>query len=497
MLQLGGRRAFKLTLIAFAILCLGLLTILAGNAPAQMASIQQWTKTTDYPLSLAVHSAIVHDNHIFVIGGSPTAGVAEARGFSAKINVDGSLEAWMPLTSLPGGLYLHAVAKSATHLYVIGGWNGSDTRYDVLSAPFMTDGAIGEWSKVGEYPTFPEGVTLHDAVAVGNTLYVTGGRNGFDSLDRVYYASIVNGQLGTWQQGPLLPESRYRHRVLATDTHIYVVGGAIQVNNQAVARNTVFYAKIQNNGSLGAWTATTALPKNLYYHGAVIHDDRIVVLGGTDGSSIVNRVIAAKINANGTIGSWSNEPNLPTSLERFAAVSVRSFASDYIYVLGGIDGGGKYRNTVYHSAVPPTPTPTFTPTVTPAVIAVMDNNPGTWVGPGGQVEYTINYLGNNSDDFDRVSIVSTVPDNAELIPDSVTVNQTGVFTITGDGGPGTKIEWQWTGELPKDISDSVSYRVPPPDRTDTTGAAGNLYRQKWAIRRNLGRVDHVYTDGGQ
>ncbi len=185
MLQQGGQRALKLTLIAFAVVCFVALSVLIGSQPVQMASIQRWTQTTSYPLDIAIRSAVVHDDVIYVVGGSPELGQAEARGFSAKIRIDGSLEPWQPISSLPIGIYLHALVASDTHLYLIGGWTGTSTRDEVLSAPFNGDGTIGSWATVADYPTLPEGITLHDAVAVNGILYVVGGRNGFDPLDRV------------------------------------------------------------------------------------------------------------------------------------------------------------------------------------------------------------------------------------------------------------------------------------------------------------------------
>ncbi len=114
-----------------------------------------------------------------------------------------------------------------------------------------------------------------------------------------------------WRPGPDLPESRFRHAVVATGSHLYVVGGATEINDVAVARATVFYAPIQNSGQLGAWNETTTLPQSRYYHSAVIHDNRIVVLGGTNGESDFASVPRHPSMPMGPLGVGRRNPPCP------------------------------------------------------------------------------------------------------------------------------------------------------------------------------------------
>ncbi len=98
-------------------------------------------------------------------------------------------------------------------------------------------------------------------------------------------------------------------------------------------------------------------------------------------------------------------------------------------------------------------------------MTTLENAPGTWLGPGDEVTYSILLQGNNSDDFASVSVFGMIPENVTLLEESITVAEGGVYTVTGDGGPGSTIEWTWTEGLAKDVSSSVSYRVrrlPPP-----------------------------------
>ena len=189
------------------------------------------------------------------------------------------------------------------------------------------------------------------------------------------------------------------------------------------------------------------------------------MLGGSSTTEKYKSVISSSINDNGSLNGWVDEPSLPVVLERFGAVTITRSGSDFIYIVGGLSNG-TYRNSVYHSSVPPTPTPTHTPTATatptppPVVITTMENNPTHWIAPGAEVTYTIRYAVNASADVNDVRISSLVPENVELIPNSITVEGSGTYSITGTS-PGDQIEWHWD-QMAALESDKVSFRVRRP-----------------------------------
>lgn len=133
-----------------------------------------------------------------------------------------------------------------------------------------------------------------------------------------------------------------------------------------------------------------------YYHQAIIHDNRLVILGGTsNNTSGINQVWSSTINAGGWLDGWQAEPALPKALYRMASVTVRINGSDTIYVLGGLQGTA-YQASVYRSAIAPTPTftPTFTPTATATPVATpglstlsLRNDPYTQMQAGGDLLY--------------------------------------------------------------------------------------------------------------
>ncbi|HSB33018.1 MAG TPA: hypothetical protein VLG39_01030 [Nitrospirota bacterium] len=111
--------------------------------------------------------------------------------------------------------------------------------------------------------------------------------------------------------------------------HVYVMGG---LDSQGTATTVVYHAVVNDDGGLGAWTETTALPQALSSHGAVIYRDHIYVAGGNgaDGNP-VKTVYSAKVKSDGTLEAWTTQPDLPEVRAYHQVVTV----AGYLYVIGG------------------------------------------------------------------------------------------------------------------------------------------------------------------
>lgn len=434
------------------------LTVCASVAFSSPHSIpiDAWSPTTPLPQALANRNAVVWGDYLYFVAGKSASDAPVGTIYAAPILSDGALGAWTVAGELPLAVYLHAVAASATDLYVIGGWDGARTRAEVWRAPFTPGGGLGAFTQVSSYPV---AVDLHEAVIVQNRLYVLGGWTGRDPLDLVYSATIQPDGLGPWVPTTALPVKLYRLAAVAHNNRIYVTGGFDNRN----AQQAVYVAAVGPDGSLGAWQTTTALPNTSFYHESVIHDGRLLVLGGRDILDEYRSVFAAPINADGTLGAWTAQPDLPESLNRFAAVSVTRNGSDYVYVLGGLHGAS-YRANVYRSSYPqpPTPTPTATPTPQPAELVDirLQHEPQRWIAPGEEITYSILYHNRGTTTLENVEIVNLVPSHVELLPASIQVSTSENYTYTGTQA-GSTIRWQ-VGDLPADGAGIVSYRVRRP-----------------------------------
>ena len=436
-----------------------LATFLVGGTALAYASsvaapINNWVGAAPLPELLANRDAVVQGDTLYIVGGKNTSEKPSAEVYTAQVQEDGSLANWTSTTRLPTPVYLQATVATQSHIYVIGGWDGSQTRSEVWRAAF-TSGGVGAWEKISNYPN---ALDLHAAVLINNRIYVVGGWSGTSGLRKVYYAEVQPSGLGEWTVAPDLPIKLFRHSVAAYNDVLYVTGGY----DESDAHASVYYAKVNLDGSLSPWQQTTAMPNPRYYHATLVHDGRLVILGGKNDATEYNSVYAASINASGALGAWSAEPNLPESLYRFAAVTVEKFGSDFIYLAGGLHGVD-YRQTVYHSAVPSLPTPTPTPTVgptptpTPSFNIRLENRPQQWVAPGEEIEYTITYQNNGVTNASDVKIRAVIPANAELVPNSIEARTGVTYTVTG-AEPGAVIGWTLDSSANRE-NGTLVYRV--------------------------------------
>ena len=454
-------RSFKVVaLIVLFFTSFGTLIYLTAST-AFTEPITNWTATTPYPFDIASRNAVVHDGHIYVFGGltapnTPRTATSEVK--MAQIKGDGTLGRWSSTTPMKRPLYNHAVAADDTHVYVVGGW---DTRFtpgisrQVYRARFLDKGGLGEWEDLRNFPT-EVGVTLHALEVIGDRLYVFGGWNGNEPLNEVRYAEIQAASLGEWQTAPnSLPVKVARSASVQHNGYVYLVGGGYSGGNgkPSIQYDEIYYARISASDSLGAWQTARSLPGPLYYHQAVIHDGRLVVLGGRDNDAISNRVISSEIGGNGSLSQWQNEPSMDPAVFRFAAVSVPLYESEFIYTIGGRSESSPYSKSVFHSAPPPKPTPT----PTPGISAFLDNSPSDWLAPGEVVTYEISIAGNNVTDFDEVRLSNSVPSETELLPESITTGSSEAYTIT-ESLLGDEIEWYYSA-FDKDGEDTLTYRV--------------------------------------
>jgi len=114
--------------------------------------------------------------------------------------------------------------------------------------------------------------------------------------------------------------------------YFYAFGGWISTSTFL---NGVYYAKINADGTLGSWQATTSLPTARHHCSVHFYKDRVYVLGGISTSfAVLNTVLSAPIHADGTVGAWRQETSLPQTLWTQGSY----MRGNSIYLLGGMAG---------------------------------------------------------------------------------------------------------------------------------------------------------------
>ena len=302
----------------------------------QLLDNSGWTTDTNtLPGNLAYSQAIVTKSRVYLLGGNN--GSYTNIIYYANIDSNGYLGAWSTDTNtLPGNLGKSQAIVTKSRVYLLGGDNGSATTNVIYYADIDSNGYLGFWST--DTNTLPGNLDDSQAVVTKSRVYLLGG----DGTNIIYYADIdSNGYLGSWSiDTNTLPGNLGVSQAIVTKSRVYLLGGD--------STNIIYYTDIDSNGYLGSWsTDTNTLPGNLGYSQAVVTKSRVFLLGGetSHDSGYTNVIYYATIDSNGYLGAWSTDTNtLPGNLAAAQAVVTKS----RVYLLANRDGDGLL-NTIYYA----------------------------------------------------------------------------------------------------------------------------------------------------
>jgi N-acetylneuraminic acid mutarotase len=251
---------------------------IVSNAQFSPSTIQ-WTRTTTLPVGVSGHAATVATvqgataagNFVYVTGGADDTNAPRTSVWFASVLASGQLATWTNATPLPAGRAFHAMVvatpfnsrvKGTGFVYVIGGaTDASGTPSSTIyRAPLAADGNAGAWEALG---TLPAALHSTDAVLFRGEIYIAGGSTtGNAPIATVYRARLDSlGALGAWQPMAPLPTARTYHGLAQFGGYLYVFGGesaALSPNDASAASsatrlNEVAYAKLDlRTGAINA-----------------------------------------------------------------------------------------------------------------------------------------------------------------------------------------------------------------------------------------------------
>jgi N-acetylneuraminic acid mutarotase len=315
-----------------------------------MAKIGNWNTTSSFNISRGAHTSVVNNGYIYVIGGSSPAQNWFNDVQYAPINGDGSLGNWQNTTPLNTPRYSHTSVVNNGYLYIIGGnindgnGNGIGTT-DVQYAKINADGSLGNWQSAAPFNA-PGRWGFASAFSNGY-LYIIQGftYSAAAPCTDVQFAKVnADGSLGAWQSTSTFSPARFGHASTVWNGNIYTLGG-VNWNGSYYALNDVHYSTINSNGSLGSWQSTAQLKMPLGGFGLVAYDNFLFSTGGAPTpAGAVDSVMYVTINADGSLGTW--ESTTPFNNARTGHTSVAN--NGYLYILGGWGVAGNALNDVQY-----------------------------------------------------------------------------------------------------------------------------------------------------
>ena len=246
------------------------------------------------------------------------------------------------VTSVPSGTVTGNVEVKTA------GGTSTPVVFTVTSSAAFSPSTVA-WTSTSQLPVALSGHAVAFA-EVGSTsivrvVYAIGGEDNSNTpQSTVYYATVgATGTVGAWTATGALPTAiAFSRAVIATPAnskvtalgYVYALGGATDAAGTQASSN-IYRGTIAADGTVSGWTQAGTLPAQLHSFGAAIFLGNLYIWGGaTTNNAPVATAYRTTIDASGNIGSWKAQPSLPSSRAYFG---YGSFAG-YLYAFGGNTG---------------------------------------------------------------------------------------------------------------------------------------------------------------
>ena len=268
---------------------------------------------------------------------STASGTVAAAIASASNWSDGFIVTTVPSGTVTGNVEVKTAAGTSTPVV-----------FTVTSSAAFSPSTVA-WTSTSQLPVALSGHAVAFA-EVGNTsivrvVYAIGGADNTNTAQSsVYFATVgPTGTVGAWTATSALPAAIAFHRaVVATPAnskvtslgYVYALGGATDAAGTQASSN-IYRATIAADGTLSGWTQAGTLPAALHSFGAAIFLGNLYIWGGaTTNNAPVATVYRTTIDASGNIGAWKAQPSLPSARAYFGYGSFAGF----LYSFGGNTG---------------------------------------------------------------------------------------------------------------------------------------------------------------
>jgi len=260
-----------------------------------------------------------------------------------SVGKQGDLSKWELGPELNTERGFFSAVRHKNFVYVVGGGQGKHGKIlldSIERAEVQPDGTLGRWTTEPFKLNTKRRCTK--VAVIGNHLYVFGGFGGI-LLDSVERAEILpDGSLDEWAVlTDTMNVARYIHGVKKVGNRVYMVGGHDKENGVGIT--AVEWSQEDEEGWLEPWQFSDSLQTGRYGLAAIQHGDYLYALGGLDGAAYLDSIEKAKINEDGSLGAWTYTTPLQSQREGISALSV----NDAVYVIGGTNLTGYKRSIEY------------------------------------------------------------------------------------------------------------------------------------------------------
>jgi hypothetical protein len=286
-------------------------------------------------------SSVSLNGYMYIIGGNDASVTPTNTVWYTKLSADGSVGTWSTTTVLPAIRQRQTSVTVNGYVYVIGGHDGAAFQSTVYYAKANVDGTLGSWQTANPIGTGATGGVVlranHSSVSLNGYIYVFGGQDGVtNALNTVYYAKVnSDGSLSSWTKSTNnMGTACYFGTAATANGYAYYMGGK---NVSDVAQQAVQYVKLNADGSTGAWSTTTQLPAVRSELTSLVSNGYLYAVSGNDAVGPTTTIYYNKIGSTGTLGTtWSQSTNTVPSGKSSPQATL---SNGWFYYMGGYNGG--------------------------------------------------------------------------------------------------------------------------------------------------------------
>ena len=284
-----------------------------------------WTSDNTLPYNISYAQAIVTNNRVYLLGGYNK--LHSSAVYTAPINADGTLGVWVTDIPLPGTVSYSQTIVTNNRVYLLGGIVNGAASSTVYTAPINPDGTLGAW--VAGAP-LPIKIWSAQTIVTNNRVYLLGGYINGTRTNLVYTTSInADGTLGIWMTDTPLPVILVGTQSIVTNNRVYLLGGYIN----GVYSSSVYTSLINPDGTLGAWVTGTPLPSTIAVSHAIVTSSRVYLLGGYNGTVNIATIYSAPFS--GGLNNYTSTTSINATtftLPDYTIMDAASSPKTYHYI---------------------------------------------------------------------------------------------------------------------------------------------------------------------
>ncbi len=325
---------------ALRIFIAGLIVLLSGCAT--QVWIPDWKETSHINIPRAGTASVLVRNKIYLIGGVDGKDFLNTTEY-AQIQKDGSLGPWQFGHDLNEARGFTDAVVHGDFVYVVGGGNGPfghHLLHSVERAHIQADGTLGPWEK--EKNEMVVARRCSKIIATDKAIYSFGGFGGV-LLDSVEYAEIqADGSLGEWKlDAKVMTMQRYVNTVKKEGDTFFVIGGHDQ--SKGIGITDVEWSRPAADETLQTWQATSPMRQGRYALSSASYGNYIYALGGISGAEYLDSIERTAVIKDGQLEPWQTVAHLDQPRANFSTID----HNDILYVLAGTNREGYLSSVIY------------------------------------------------------------------------------------------------------------------------------------------------------